>query len=225
MADEERVLLLTRPEPQSRAFLADCSARLGREVEAILSPILRIQPIPVEIDLDRYATLIVTSRNALDQFAGSVGNRIVKTVGQRTAEKAAALGACAECLGETVEAFLERAGEVEGPAVHLHGVHSRGDLAARLTGKGVMTAECVVYEQAEQALSEAAKAALASGQAVVPVFSPRSAALVSAHGAHRGTVVLAISEAASAAWTAEGSTFVAARPDKDAMLDLVAAAF
>ena len=225
MADEERVLLLTRPEPQSRSFLADCRARLGHEIASIVSPVMRIDPVPVEADLDRYATLIVTSRNALDQVAGSIGDRTVRTVGQRTADHASMLGADAVCLGDTVEAFLERADEIDAPAVHLRGVHSRGDLAARMTAKGIEVDECVVYDQVEQPLSDEAQAALAAGQAVVPIFSPRTSALVSAHGAHPETVILAISDAAAAAWGGKGRVHVARRPDKDAILDLVAGAF
>ncbi len=225
MADQGPVLVLTRPEPQSRAFLAECRSRLDRDIDAVISPIMRIDPKPYDLDLERFKTLIVTSRNALEQIRSPLEGRTVLTVGKRTAEHASALGAVATCLGETVDAFVSTASDIIGPAVYLRGVHSRGDLAARLRAKGFSVEECEVYDQVAQPLTKAAVTALAGGRALVPVFSPRSAALVSRSPVHPDTVVLAISRAAADAWSAEGRVRVSERPDKNAMLDLVATSF
>lgn len=223
-SDQTRVLLLTRPEKQSLDFLAECEAALNCSIPAVISPILVITPVKFSINLDRYRTLIFTSRNAVEQFGSRLENRYVVTVGAQTAKLASDYGASASCLGQDVDTLLERKDEIASPAVHLRGVHSRGRLAERLSDFGVLTDECVVYDQVEQQLSGEGKAALRSGCAVVPVFSPRSAAVLSAYDAHPDTRVAAISEAARNAWSAPGLCDVARHPERQAMRDLVIAA-
>lgn len=225
MADPSPVLVLTRPERQSREFLADCKARLGANLRAIVSPVMHIEAVPFGIEFDHYRTLIVTSANALVYVGTELAGRRVVTVGEGTAARASEFGADAFCLGETVEAFLRNAENLEGPAIHLRGVHSRGNLAKKLTEQGTVTDECMVYDQVAKPMSEPAIAALALGSAIVPIFSPRTAALVSRHSIHPDTQVLAISPAALEAWNGPGRAIVADRPDKAAMLDLVSQAF
>lgn len=225
MADQRPVLVLSRPERQSREFLAACKARVKRDIDAVISPVMEIEATPHVIDPDRFSTLIVTSRNALDHVGFPLKDRVVVTVGERTAEQARTLGARAVCLGENVDAFIKNASAIDAPALHLRGVHSRGDLAARLTAGGLPTKECIVYDQVEQPLSDEALSALAGGHAVVPVFSPRSAALVSRNTVHPETRILAISRSAAEAWSGPGTVAVSESPDRDGMLELVAAAF
>ena len=68
----------------------------------------------------------------------------------------------------------------QAPLWHLHGEETRGDVASRLRQAGIDVRAAVVYRQLSQALDDAAKAVLASGAPViVPLFSPRSAALFS----------------------------------------------
>lgn len=225
MADQRPVLVLSRPERQSLEFLADCRSRLGKDIEAVISPVMRIEAMPHAIDAERFSTIIVTSQNALDHVGFPLEGRTVLTVGERTAEQARSLGAKAACLGENVDAFIENASNIAAPALHVRGVHGRGELAARLSARGTPTEECIVYDQVPQPLSQEALSALSGGHAVVPVFSPRSAALMSRHDVHPETRILAISRAAAEAWSGEGEVLVARHPDKDGMLDLVAAAF
>jgi len=225
MADPKPVLILTRPEPEARAFLADCEARIGTDIVSVVSPIIDIVPVSARVDLDRYETVIVTSGNAVLHAPGPLSDRTVATVGQRTAELAAASGAEATCLGLTVDGFIENAKLLRGPAIHIRGRHTRGALAQRASEKGVEVDEVVVYDQVDKPLSDGAREALLSGRAIVPVFSPRSAALVSANPAAPSTRVLAISPAAAAAWASDGQVQIARHPDRDAMLNLVAACF
>lgn len=225
MTDPRPVLVLTRPERQSRAFLADCEAHLGRPLHAVVSPALQIKPVPYDVDLDRYQTLIVTSRNALDHVDKNLAGRRIATVGKRTAERATELGAKSECLGETVETFLENAESLVGPALHLRGMHSRGALAERLNQRDILVDECVVYDQLAKPLSEGAVSALANGLGVAPIFSPRTAKLVSRYSVHPETRVFAISHATSEAWTGAGRLVVAEQPNQAAMRDLVVQAF
>ena len=219
-----KTLLLVRPKAQSEAFLAECKENLGKDLPAVISPIMRIEPVGDLPDLLKYRTLVVTSRNAVDRLPLGNGQRLV-TVGVRTAALAKEKGFDAICLGETAEAFLTRADEVLAPAIYLSGAHMRCDLATRLTELGINTAHQVIYDQQEQLLTDDAKHLLASGGAVILVFSPRSAKLLSSYQAHGTTRVLAISEATADAWSGEGQIEVAERPDAASMIALVKAAF
>ncbi|MEO1537470.1 MAG: uroporphyrinogen-III synthase [Pseudomonadota bacterium] len=217
-----RTLVLTRPEEQSQTFLKDCETALGRTISTIISPVLRIRRTEADVALDDYRTIIVTSQNALQER--DLSGRCVVTVGSQTAERARQLGADATCLGACVDEFVTNGARVQGPAIYLRGQHTRGDLVERMADIGVRVDEVTVYMQEEQTLTPQAKDALEQGRAVVPVFSPRSAALVSAYATHPDTTIVAISAAAADAWFGEGRVITAQRPDKDAMCDSVLAA-
>lgn len=225
MGHPDALLLLTRPEAQSRSFLADLEARLGYTPPIIISPILKISAVGDAVDLDLYQTLIVTSGNAVMVLGGALAGRKVVTVGERTASMAQSVGADAQCLGDTVDALAARLREVEGPALYLRGRHSRGDLIGAGRAAGLSIDECIVYDQIEVPLTAEAQAAMKRGHAILPLFSPRSAALLSAYECHSSTKAIAMSPAVARAWTASTEVQIAARPDRAAMLDLVTAAF
>lgn len=219
MLEPEQTLVLTRPEAQSQSFLSACERRLGQKMPAVVSPVFQIIPVYQTLKLDRFNTIIITSQNALNHV--DLAGRNVVTVGQRTAEMAISLGADAVCLGENVEMFLRNATQIVSPAIHLRGEHTRGDLAARMVAGGCRVDEAVVYRQCEQPLSNEAKLALRRGKAIVPVFSPRSAKLVSKASVDASTQVFAISAATADEWNAPGQISLAERPDFDAMVELV----
>lgn len=220
MADLTPVLVLTRPEAQSHSFLKDVRHALGRELDVVISPVMRIEPVSFSLELSDFRTIIITSQNALSMVQNRLTGLTVRTVGAGTAEAANTLGAHAICLGESVEGFLARADQVQGPAVHLHGRHTQGNLVHRLQEKGIIAEGCVVYDQVEQPLTGDARKALARGSTITPVFSPRTAALVATYPIHENVAVLAISDAAANAWTAPGRISVAEFPDKESMIRL-----
>jgi uroporphyrinogen-III synthase len=97
-------------------------------------------------------------------------------------------------------------------------------VAARLAALGLPAAEAVVYDQRPQPLTPAARAWLAGARPViVPLFSPRSAALFAAEaaGAAAPLRIAALSAAVAAAAPPAALLAVAARPDAAAMSDLV----
>lgn len=225
MTDPEPTLLLTRPEPQSKAFLSLCETVAGRRLPAVISPVMKIERAGDLPDLDRYATLVFTSgngvRSALSQ--GSLAGRTVFTVGEKTAELARAAGAEAEALGEDVDAFVAAARRVKGPALLCRGVHSRGDLAGRLSETGLRIDEVLLYDQVACPLSTAAQQLLAgSAPVVAPVFSPRTARLLGRHGVIVAPLTLvAMSEAVAESWEGSGTIRIAEAPTSEAMCALV----
>ena len=88
-----------------------------------------------------------------------------------------------------------------GPLLHLRGDHARGDIAPRLRAAGRAARDLVVYRQEEQPLSAEAKAVLGGAERVVmPLYSPRTAAIVAEQGPFSAPLqIIAISAAAARA--------------------------
>jgi uroporphyrinogen-III synthase len=159
--------------------LADVAQDLGRDVPAVISPLLRIVPVGVAPDMAGAAAVIFTSQAGVEAFAalGGVASGAAWCVGDRTAQAARAEGFTVAGVAETAEALVAAVSGA-GPLVHLHGKHTRGDVAERLRTRGVSVVAACVYDQVAQALSPQAEALLrAPGPVCVPLFSPRTAQL------------------------------------------------
>ena len=221
---EPPVLLLTRPEADSRRFAARVAALAG-SARVVVSPLLEIAamgpPAPPG------GVPVFTSAAAVP-LAGPGGGARAWCVGPRTAEAARAAGWAPRegggDAGALVAAML--ASGDPGPFVHLRGAHARGCVAERLRAGGRAAAERVVYDQRAVPLSpEALEALGGGGRVVAPLFSPRSAALLVAGAGNPGApprvvaMSVAVAEVARAAgWPAR----VAARADAGAMAEATA---
>lgn len=224
-------LLLTRPAAQARRFAREAETRLGRFGQVIVSPLMEIVPIEPFPEVTDAAELAFTSENGVAVAAPRLGGtgRRAWCVGDRTAEAARAAGFEAVSAGgdggdaAALAALIGRARPAR-EILHLSGRHQRGDLAARLAGAGLPARRVPVYDQAARPLSEAARAALGGTSPVIaPLFSPRSAALLSeavADGTRAPLLVAVLSPAVVSAWTgpAPGALEVADRPDAAALL-------
>lgn len=200
------LLLLTRPEPASRRFAVQ-AAHLGLRV--VISPVLQITPVPH--DAQRLAdakALVFTSENAVP-FAGPGRGRRAICVGPHTAAIAVAAGFDA-IAGPGDAIRLEPMLRDLGPDwLHPHGIH----IARAMPVPGM-----AVYDQLPVPLNAAALAALAGHQPVVlPLFSPRSARILSEQAAQARAPlwVVPISQAASDAWRA-GAARLSIAPTPDA---------
>lgn len=215
-------LVLTRPEPQSRAL----AAALDVPAEVIVAPILEIVCSEIPPDLALYAGVILTSANAVRCGPPLAGHR-AHCVGERTAAAAREAGAEVATVARDADDLVPRiAGP--GPLLHLRGEHARGDVARRLTEAGVATEEAVVYAQTPLPLSAAARRVLeGAAPAVLPLFSPRSARLVGAN-LKPGTElrVVAMSPAVAQAWreATGGAAQVVPVPTGAAMMAAIVAA-
>lgn len=226
MPEAEPTLLLTRPQSQSQAFLNMCEARLGRRLPVVISPLIRIEPVGEIPDLDRYATIVITSGNGVARLGSALAGRVVRTVGERTAEKARRFGANSESLGHNLDALLANSSAIKGAALVVRGVHARGDLAGQLRNAGVPAEEAVIYDQPSVPLNPAARGLLSGPAAVIaPVFSPRTAKLLGGTTIQAPITIIAISAATADAWRGGGKVRVAEKPDAEAMCDLVEQAF
>ncbi len=200
------ILLLTRPGDDSERT----AARIGADV--IVAPILQI--VPVDHDgaaLAQAPGLVFTSAHAVAS-AGRGRGRPAICVGERTGQVARDAGFAVIQGAGTADSLVPLIAASPVPLVHPHGRH----LAQRLAVPGV-----VVYDQRPQPLTARARAALMGVRpVVVPVYSPRSARLLAgmAAGARAPLWLVAISDAAAAAWTAPAARrAVADQPSGRAM--------
>lgn len=193
-------LLLTRPEAQSRAFAEE----LGAGVRIVIAPVLEIVETGVRPDLADYCGVILTSANAVRFASGLKGVR-AWCVGDRTAKAAQARGAQVMRVADDAEDLL--AGfDGTGPLLHLRGENARGNVAERLTLAGIETYEAVIYRQDSCELTRQARGLIeGEDKVILPLFSPRSAALVGKQVARVGSglEVIAMSPAVAEAWRAE----------------------
>ena len=200
-------LLLTRPEQDSRRFVA-----LLPEFEAVISPILRIQPVAHDsVRLHGAAGLVFTSAHAVPS-AGPGKGRLALCVGGRTAQAARNAGFRTREGNGFADSLLPLIESAGVPLIHPHGRH----LARELPVEGI-----VVYDQIALDLNDDARALLAeTGPVLIPVFSPRSARLLAAQIEDcKAEIRLAvISQAAGEAWGGPcQQSMVAQAPTLEAM--------
>ncbi|MDA8585811.1 uroporphyrinogen-III synthase [Rhodobacteraceae bacterium] len=222
MTVEPAQLLLIRPKAQSLAFLDECEARLGRRIEAVVSPIFQIEPIGELPDLRDFGTTVVTSSNAVRRLTDNLAGRDVATVGQATADLARSYGAQIVNSAETAQALLDQVEGLTSPVLICRGVHARIDLVTALQQRGIVAKDAIIYDQIARPLSTEAIAMLSDVRhVVVPLFSPRSAVLFSEQSYSAPLKLIAISDAVRLAWAGQGDVQVARSPTSGAMCDLV----
>lgn len=213
-------LLLTRPEMQSRAFLAALAAR-GLKPRVVVSPAIRI--VPREISLPKGGEIILTSQNAV--AALPPGQWRAWCVGERTADAAREAGLEAiSADGDVEDLYALLAGQADAPLIHVRGAHAAGNLVPRLRSVGLRAEEVVAYDQVACPLNDDARALLAGAETVVlPLYSPRSAAIVGAHDGPWNAPIraIAISHAAAAAFGRPADMTVAQTPTGEAMEEAI----
>jgi len=222
------ILLLTRPHPQGERFAREFTARFGPAIPVIQSPVLGIVPRGGRLDVTGVSGLIFTSANAVACFAPLCSDRrpFAYCVGARTASAARRIGLPVAATASDADAIVARILKIgpEGRMLHLRGEHTRGNVAARLTSAGQLCETQVLYDQVSQGLNRPALDALsADGAVLLPLFSPRTASIVSeATGDAKAPLLLAtMSPAVTLAWRgpAPQALCEAATPDANAMLD------
>jgi uroporphyrinogen-III synthase len=175
------LVLLTRPRAASERFAEALRADVG-PVEVAILPLMEIAPIVSDLDLSGVSALIFTSGAGVEIFAGLTDDRTLPAwcVGDRTAEAARDIGLQATSAGGDAAALVTLMAEArpEGRLLHLHGAHTRGDVAERLVEAGLRAEARAIYDQVSVPPGTAFAAALAhDGPIIAPLFSPRSAEL------------------------------------------------
>lgn len=190
----------------------------------MLSPVLAIRPLDVAIPA-RPGAVILTSEAGAER-AGALGLAGLPAwcVGARTAQVAARAGLLAREAGPDAAALVAAllAARPPGPLLHVRGEHAAVAVARLLREAGLPAEEAVAYRADSLAPSAAARAALdGAGPLAVPLFSPRSAALLGDWGPRAPLLVAAMSPAVAAAAETlrPRRLIVATRPDATAMAE------
>jgi uroporphyrinogen-III synthase len=233
-------VLITRPEEDATA-LAKQLAFLG--IAALIEPLLEICFLPhPPLDLAGVQALLMTSANGVRAFANICERRDlpVLAVGEATARVAREAGfadveSAAGNVFDLAELVRQRCYPAAGPLLHAAGTAVAGDLAAMLAGDGFVVRREVLYEaRTSRRLSEQTIEQLRAGKLDgVVMFSPRTAAvfvdlLAAAQLRSVCTRLIAFCLSWAVAHVIEREAWqrvaVAARPDQEALIDLIAEA-
>ena len=217
------VLLLTRPAAAGERFIAEMGADLAG-VDIVKSPVIGIEQLSPALPDIQPEALILTSENGAEAAARlGLAPMRAHVVGPRTAEVARSLGFDPAPPVPDAEALLAllMALRPKGPLLHIRGEHASGAVGPRLSEAGIPVVELIAYAQHALAPGDEALALLAGDVPVVlPLFSPRSAALVAGWATPRAPVhLVAISAAAAerAAGMLPASMIIAETPDGPGM--------
>jgi uroporphyrinogen-III synthase len=223
------LVVLTRPRDASARFAAALRAELGPVLIAI-APLMEIVPGHMIPDLAGASGLIFTSAAGVAVFAAQNTRRDLPAwcVGARTAQAARDIGLVAHTAEGDADALVATiiAARPAGRLVHLCGTHSRGNVADRLCAAGLWAEAQVIYDQPALGATEDLTTALAHpGPIIVPLFSPRSAALFAEVAGSADVIPVALSAAVRAALPADLAARArqATSPDAAAMIHAVAA--
>jgi uroporphyrinogen-III synthase len=175
-------VLLTRPMAEARSFAIALTDRFGPGVQPILAPLMAVRHLAPTQPPGPFSGVIFTSTAGVEAtlHLGRDLPQLAWCVGRKTAERAAAAGFRARSTDGDADAMVAAilADPPPGRLLHLRGEDARGEVAERLISAGIETVSLTVYRQEAQPLSPDAVAILAAdGPVILPLFSPRSAAL------------------------------------------------
>ncbi len=221
-------LLLTRPEAPSRRFAAAFRERFGADWPVVISPLTKIVNLSPQLPEGDWPDVIFTSENAVQAFRKLRPDHRATAwcVGGRTAKAAEAAGFRARTGPGDVAGLCEAivaAGTVTR-LLYPRPVHAAGNVEGAMYSAGIETKSVLVYDQVSRPPTAAAHLLMAGAAPVLlPLFSPRSAALAAAAftSATAPVWIAAISGAtadAGAPLTAP-HCIIATRPDAEGMLD------
>jgi uroporphyrinogen-III synthase len=202
-------------------------AKLSGTFTPIFSPLIGISFLGKLPVMDGYSGLVFTSAHGVKAYVNAGGPKLPAfTVGNATALAAETAGISAQSADGNADDLVKWLAGIQdiGPLLHVRGVFAQGNVAERLTARGITTAEAVLYDQPEIPLNLAAHSALLGETPVVaPVFSPRTAALLAKNRIKAPLLVAAMSEAVAKplAGLHKMELKVAARPESPAMVKLV----
>jgi uroporphyrinogen-III synthase len=175
-------VLVTRPLADGRAFAAALSDRFGTRVRPVLAPLMALKVLTPALPPGPFAGVIFTSAAGVEaalRFKPDLPQQ-AWCVGRKTAERATGAGFHARSADGDADALVAAilADPPLGRLVHLSGEDTRGEVAKRLVSAGIETVSVTIYRQDPQPLTPEAAALLARADPVIlPLFSPRSAAL------------------------------------------------
>ena len=217
-------LLLTRPIAGSKAFWAALPDETRQSLHPIFSPLIRI--VPLNQSLQVAGSVIFSSVNGVENSPQG-DERIAYCVGAMTTQAALTSGWNAIQAGETADQLISVLSNKNSNSTltHLCGVHTRGNIAERLSATGLMTQRIAVYDQEICAMTAQATKALSTNfPLLVPLFSPRTArGFADQNNGHAPLHIVALSQdvVLQAGDLGAQTLTISERPTRSAMIDAV----
>jgi uroporphyrinogen-III synthase len=210
-------LILIRPPEQSLALLDVLAEHLGYAPDAIISPLMKIEPIDIDLPKNMQIPFVFTSQNAVRIAAPLMSQRgTAVCVGARVAQLAHDAGFTVSQTFETASQLLDQC-VPKGTYLRAEQVSTEINTAARLD-------EFVIYRQAPLEMRQHALRSIENG-AVVPVYSEYAAKrlLECLDGNGENTTVICISDkvAASLSHGNFAQIYTATHPTSAAMIKTI----
>lgn len=177
-------ILITRPIGQSQRFFRHLIENFGTRVNIVISPIMKIKPLIVNIDVNEFDGIIFTSENAVRAFKKLAisTKKDIFCVGRQTAKCAQRIGlSVAQTEKDTTDliGFLFK-NKIQARLLYLCGDNISVDLTKALSTSSIRVSSKVIYEQAPMKLTrEAIKILSQENPLLIPIFSERSGHLLS----------------------------------------------
>lgn len=223
--------LVTRPRAEGEAFAAALTARFAPRVRPVLTPLIAPRLLTPPIPDHDYAAVVFTSAQAVEAVRQLTATlpRLAWCVGRKTAQIATAAGFDARSTDGDAEALTKAilVDPPDGRILYLRGVDTRGNLLKILKSFGIKTDVAIVYAQDPCRITFEALSLLRSVDPVlIPLFSPRTAALFRAELPADSSAKLHIAAMSGAVAEALGdlprtALTIARQPDAPGMLDAV----
>lgn len=228
-------VVVTRPQADSERTAAALEA-LGHE--ALVAPLMRIEPVAVDL-AGTWSAIVITSANALQAVpatADGVKTLPVFAVGDRSAEAArragfAEVSSANGDITDLVRLVATRAVGAKAPLLYLAGEDRTGDLVAQLAAHGIDAEMKVVYRIVAEVFPPVLAVALESGDVDAVLHFSRRGAELFVEGARSSGVAgpaedvrhLCLSSQVAEPLTGASRIAVAARPEEAALIALLRA--
>ncbi|OIQ34305.1 MAG: uroporphyrinogen III synthase [Roseobacter sp. MedPE-SWchi] len=192
-------LLMTRPLEASQGFVAQLPAELQAQLDVIYAPLMRIRALDVPVAIDGHKGVVFSSSNGVLAVGQAPTSLPAFCVGQRTTRAAEQAGWRAQCCGATAAELIAylRDARPAAPLLHMHGRHTRGDIARNLAAAGLPCEAQAIYEQQlVTPTDEILQKIRAQDRIIAPLFSPRTARHFASLGLDQANLTLiALSQA------------------------------
>ncbi|WP_215943277.1 uroporphyrinogen-III synthase [Pacificibacter marinus] len=222
-----RITLISRPMEDAKA-LKRALLLMNPSIKIILAPALEIVPIAYDLKTDVFDAIILTSKHAVPAAAKITSMTPILCVGDTTAQTARTFGLRAVSAAGNAKDLIELV-QASGATkvLYLRGAHVQADMEFELSLAGIETKSVVVYRQDSCEFShEIQQSLLAATDLLVPVYSARSARIVSENlnGFAGDITLIAISETAANGWSGPvpHHTVYAKSPNFEAMVAAIA---
>ena len=187
MKRTRHAVIVTRPRNDSLRLARRLGSLTGEHTEIVIAPLLEIEIPGRSLDLSDYQGLVFTSANGVKAIRNCTirENAIAFCVGKRTATAARKAGLTATAAnGDAADLVDHIVNRWHGGALaYIRGTHAAVDLAAALRSRSLPTNSYRLYNQRRLSLGREARDVLGRTPCVLPVYSARTACILSEEAA------------------------------------------